>query len=88
MARNPGSVGVSAKTGEGMDDLLNAIGDRLRAETRVVELHVPFDRGDVIAEIHREGEVLGEEVAEGGMRITARLDGPAASRLAAWVPTP
>ena len=88
VARNPGSVGVSAKTGEGMDDLLNAIGDRLRAETRVVELHVPFDRGDVIAEIHREGEVLGEEVAEGGMRITARLDGPAASRLAAWVPTP
>ena len=37
VARNPGSVGVSAKTGEGMEDLLLTIGDRLRAETQVVD---------------------------------------------------
>src|SRR5262249_7252474 len=45
---HPGSVGISARTGEGVDDLLRTVGDRLRALTAVVELHVPFERGDVI----------------------------------------
>jgi GTP-binding protein HflX len=85
--RNPGSVGISAVTGAGIDELLTTIGDRLRSAANVLDLQVPFDRGDVIAEIHREGEVLTEEVTEGGMHITARLDGPAASRLASWVTT-
>ena len=49
VARNSGSVGVSAETGSGIDDLLRAIGDRLRSLTNVVELFVPFDRGDVLA---------------------------------------
>ena len=44
------------------------IGDRLRSTTTVVDLLIPFDRGDVLAEVHREGEVLAEEVGEGGMR--------------------
>jgi GTPase len=70
----PGSVVVSARTGEGIDDLLRAMGDRLRAMTTVHELLVPFDRGDVLASLHREGEVLVEAAVEGGMRVRARLD--------------
>src|SRR5690349_12104601 len=58
--RNPGSVAISAVTGEGIDDMLRAIGDRLRSLTTVVELVVPYDRGDVLAAVHREGEVLVE----------------------------
>ena len=58
--RHPGSVRVSALTGEGIEDLLIAVGDRLRAQTDLVELHVPYARGDVLAEVHREGEVLSE----------------------------
>ena len=37
------------RTGEGIDELLRTIGDRLRALTTVLELLVPFDRGDVLA---------------------------------------
>ena len=44
--------------GEGIDDLLRTLGDRLRALTTVVELLVPYDRGDVLAAVHREGEVV------------------------------
>ena len=87
VARNPGSVGISALTGEGVDDLLAAIGDRLRAATVQVELVVPFDRGDVLAEIHREGEVLEEAVGEGAMFVRARLDSAASAKLAEWVTT-
>ncbi|MCB0963329.1 MAG: 50S ribosome-binding GTPase, partial [Acidimicrobiales bacterium] len=79
-----GAVAISAATGEGVEDLLLAIGDRLRAETEVVELVVPFERGDVLAEVHREGEVLRELVGEGGMELTARLDEAAAAKLRPW----
>src|SRR5947208_5637816 len=58
--RHPGSVMLSATTGEGVDILLRTIGDRLRALAPVVELRVPHDRGDVLAALHREGEVLSE----------------------------
>jgi GTP-binding protein HflX len=85
VARHPGSVAVSARTGSGIDDLLRAVGDRLRALTNVVELFVPFDRGDVLATVHREGEVLVEEATGDGMRLRARLDDAAATRLRAFV---
>lgn len=81
----PGSIAISASTGEGVDVLLRAIGDRLRALTTLVELHVPFDRGDVLASVHREGEVVVEKATEAGMTIRARLDEAAANRLAEWV---
>jgi GTP-binding protein HflX len=79
-----GAVGISALTGAGVEELLLTIGDRLRTQTAVVELLIPFDRGDVLAEVHREGEVLREEVCEGGMALTARLDDAASAKLRTW----
>lgn len=45
--RHPGSLVLSARTGEGVDGLLRAVGDRLRATLEVVELRVP-DRKSVV----------------------------------------
>jgi GTP-binding protein HflX len=80
VASHPGSVKLSALTGEGIGELLQAVGDRLRAAASVVELIVPFERGDVIAAVHREGEVLVEQHEEGGTRLRARLDQAGAAR--------
>ena len=77
---NPGAVAISARTGEGIERLLQAIGDRLRASANIVELVVPFERGDVVAAVHREGEVLVEQHEEGGTRLRARLDQAGAAR--------
>jgi GTP-binding protein HflX len=77
--RHPGSVEIAATTGEGIDQLLRAVSDRLRALTTVIELLVPYDRGDVFAAVHREGEVLVETTEDAGMRLRVRLDPPAAS---------
>ncbi len=85
---HPGSVAVSASTGEGIDKLLLTIGDRLRSGADVVELLVPFERGDVLAQVHREGQVLAEHPGADGMRVTARLDAYAAARLAAFAVAP
>ena len=83
--RHPGSVAISAGTGEGIDEFFVAMSDRLRAVTRVVELVVPFERGDVLAAIHREGEVLDERADEVGMRLRARLDDASEALLSEFV---
>jgi GTP-binding protein HflX len=72
--RHEGAVVVSALTGEGLEALLATLGDRLRATDRLVELVVPFDRGDVLAAVHREGEVLGESHGEAATVVQVVLD--------------
>jgi GTP-binding protein HflX len=80
MAAHEGSVMVSARTGDGIDDLLTAIGDRLRVGDRVVELVIPWARGDVLAAVHREGEIVGEVAGEHSTRIQVVLDDVGRSR--------
>jgi GTP-binding protein HflX len=77
-----GAVGMSALIGEGVDKLLLTIADRLRAMEQVVELLVPYERGDVLAALHREGEVLVESHEETATRVRARLDRTAGGKFA------
>jgi GTP-binding protein HflX len=72
--RHPGAVVVSARTGAGLDDVVAAVASRLRAGDVTVELAVPFDRGDVLAAVHREGEVVAERHDEGATVVRVRLD--------------
>ena len=82
---HPGSVAVSAVTGDGIEVFLRTLADRLRALTNVVELLIPYDRGDVIASVHREGEVVSTTEAEQGLTVRARLSDASAGRLAEFV---
>ncbi len=82
--RYPDAVVISAQTGEGIEELLAAVGDRLRALARVVELAVPYDRGDVVAALHRHGEVMSEEHEPDVTRLRVRLDGAELPRFAAF----
>jgi GTP-binding protein HflX len=43
---------------------------------------VPYDRGDLVARMHRDGEVLTETHEAAGTHLTARVDGALASALA------
>jgi GTP-binding protein HflX len=69
-----GSVVVSAASGEGIDDLLRTVGDRLRSQDRVVELRIPHARGDVVAAAHREGEVVATQHDEEATILHVVLD--------------
>jgi GTPase len=80
-----GSVALSATTGEGVEDLLLTIGSRLRVVMPVVEMLIPFDRGDVLAAAHRAGEVLRESAGETGMHIRGRFDDATLSRFREFV---
>jgi GTP-binding protein HflX len=82
-----GAVVVSALTGEGIDELLRALGDQLRVADRVVELVVPFERGDVLAAVHREGEVVDESHSEGATVVHVVLDDAGRARFREFVPS-
>jgi GTP-binding protein HflX len=85
VAMHEGSVAMSAVTGEGTDRLLATIGDRLRSLTEVVELVIPYERGDLLAAAHRAGEVLRESPGEGGMHLRGRFDDAAVGRFREFV---
>ena len=38
-----------------------------------VELNIPFDRGDLVARAHEEGDVLEESYTENGTHMIARI---------------
>ena len=80
LGRYPGSVAISAYRGDGVAELLEAISDRIRALTNVIELFIPYGRGDLLAAVHREGEVLVESHEDAGTRVRARLDSAGAGR--------
>ena len=77
---HPGSVMISGRTGEGVEELLLRVGDRLRSLVPAVPLFVPYSRGDVLAAVHRSGEVLSETAEDDGVRMSARLEASELSR--------
>ncbi len=80
-----GAVLISARTGEGVDDLLRVVGDRLRGADRVVKLVVPWSRGDVLAAVHREGEVVSQSAGEDAATMQVVLDEVGRARFAEFV---
>lgn len=83
--RHPGTVVISAATGQGIDTLLDAIAYQLRASAHVVELSIPYSRGDVLAALHREGEVLTMVEGEQSTTVRAKLAGAALAQFAPFL---
>ena len=50
-------VSISAKTGEGLDRLLKAIGDRLDTGAKRVTIHLPYDKGGLVERLYQEAKV-------------------------------
>ena len=55
---------ISAKTGEGVDKLLEMIDKRLDKGTRRVVLHLPYDKGGLLDMLYREAKVESVEYGE------------------------
>ncbi|MFT6292743.1 MAG: GTP-binding protein HflX [Ilumatobacter sp.] len=85
LKEHPGSVVLSSATGDGIDGFLRSIGDRLRALAVVYELSIGYDRGDILASVHREGEVVSSTDGETGWTIRARLSDASAGRLGEFI---
>ncbi len=61
---------ISAKTGEGIDKLLELIGRKLDRGVRRVVLRIPYDQGGLVDTLYREAKVEGVEYGE-AIQVTA-----------------
>ena len=82
----PQAIRISAKTGEGLDCLTQAISRNLRAREQKVKALVPFDKYAMVAEIRALGRVLEEEYTDEGTLVTAMLDEAAYGKLLSRYP--
>jgi len=69
----PDALWVSARTGEGIDVLRDRLALALPRPEVQVEVLLPYDRGDLVARLHRDGEVLTEVHEATGTRVRARV---------------
>jgi len=82
--RFEGSLFISAATGLGCEQLISTVGDRLRERDRAVTLRIPAARGDLLAQVHREGDVLGKEVDGTDVVVRVVLDEAAQALFDQW----
>ncbi|ROQ38171.1 GTP-binding protein HflX [Frondihabitans sp. PhB188] len=69
----PDAIFVSARTGEGIDELRATLAELLPRPEVELDLLVPYDRGEVIARIHEIGTVVDVEYLPEGTRVTAKV---------------
>jgi len=71
--RSPDAIAVSALTGEGLEDLRQAIDQRLAAGMETIEVTLPTTDGARLAWLYQHGEVLSRQDEAEAIRLTVRL---------------
>jgi GTP-binding protein HflX len=80
----PDAVLVSARTGRGIDDLRAAVERRLPRPAVEVRAVLPYDRGDLVSRVHRQGEILSSTHTAEGTLLHARVGESLAAELAPY----
>ncbi|WP_086826546.1 GTPase HflX [Streptomyces sp. NRRL B-24572] len=80
------SIVVSARSGQGIDELLGLIDSELPRPEVELEVLVPYTQGGLVSRVHAEGEVESEEHTPKGTLLKARVHEELAALLAPYVP--
>ncbi len=83
-ANYPDCVVVSARTGQGLTELTEAIEARLPNPEIAIEALVPYSRGDLLDRIHKTGTIVALSHEGEGTRISARVRPQLADELSAY----
>jgi GTP-binding protein HflX len=81
-AEYPQSVVISALTGQGIDELLEAVDRALKHHMAYVDVLIPYSRGELVSLMHEHGVVESEEHTEHGTHLRGRLPVALAGRFA------
>jgi len=84
----PRAIFASARTGEGIDEILARIGELLPVPTIELDLLIPFDRGDVVTRLHDHARVLDTRYDESGTRMHVLVDEELEAAVAEFVLAP
>nr|WP_256624065.1 GTPase HflX [Actinomyces denticolens] len=77
----PGALTVSARTGEGVEELRERLEGMLPRPDVPVDVVVPYSRGDLVSRVHADGEIESIEYVEAGTRLVAKVSAPLAAEL-------
>jgi GTP-binding protein HflX len=80
----PDAAFVSARSGQGIEELKTRIERLLPDPAVLIDVLVPFNQGSLLARVHEEGTVLGQEHTEDGTRVQARVHKDLAGLLAGF----
>ena len=69
----PNAVSISAREGQGLDALLQKIGEIAAAEMKPVRVRIPYDASDMVELFHRRGRVRVEKHTDDGTLIEGNL---------------
>lgn len=81
----PDAVFVSARTGEGVEELRARVAAALPVPDREVTAVVPYDRGELVAELHERNRVLSIDYEEAGTRVHAFVSDEMFAKLDAFL---
>ncbi|MES0361172.1 MAG: GTPase HflX [Anaerolineales bacterium] len=81
----PNSVAISARTGEGIGDLLKSVNGMLFENLVDISLWLPYKEGGLISMFHEHGQVDMVEHGEGGMQISGSLPGRLVARFTPYI---
>lgn len=77
----PGSIGVSARTGEGIEELMQIIAALLPEPNVEVAALIPYDRGDLVSRLHLNSRIMVLDYREGGTFVRAMVKPEMAAEL-------
>ena len=77
----PGAVAVSARTGEGIEELRARIEQMLPHPQVSIDVVVPYSRGDLVSRVHAEGEIDTVDYVESGTHVVARVGAALAAEI-------
>ena len=77
----PGAVAVSARTGEGIEELRARIEQMLPHPQVSIDVVVPYSRGDLVSRVHAEGEIDTVDYVEVGTHVVARVGAALAAEI-------
>lgn len=84
--REPRHVVVSARTGEGIPELLKAISEGIPRPSVKMELMIPYNRGDLLSKLHEtDAEIISLDHVEAGTRAVVMVREGLAAELDAFL---
>lgn len=69
------NVQISAVQGIGIDKLLHCVSETLTSQFVALDVLIPYDRGELVAQFHQFGTIESEEYEEGGTHLRGHVPG-------------
>ncbi|RKU28992.1 GTPase HflX [Candidatus Poribacteria bacterium] len=72
-SRYSDALAISAQRGDGLEELMDSLGERFASSGATLYLNIPYTEGKTLDMLYKHGTVMGTDYAEDGVHVKARL---------------